>query len=106
MTVGVGDARGWGVVLSSSSSSSGGTTAAGGVGGRSETFPRLDCPLGFRGRIDPAQAEARFFFFCFFSLRLFLPDVDSLVSPTDSEPCSEDDPTDTALVIESSEQAL
>jgi hypothetical protein len=42
VTVGVGEARGCGVVLSSSSSSSSDTIAAGGVGGRSEIFARLD----------------------------------------------------------------
>jgi len=55
----------------------------------------------------PAQAEARFFFcFCFLSLRLFLPEVDSLVSPTDSEPCSEEEPTEASLDMDSFELTL
>lgn len=90
----------------SSSSSSAGKAGAGGVGGRAAvSAERLLWPFDLRGRMDPVQPFDFFLFFLFFFLEAFA-DTSSLTSAADSEPCSEEEPTETALGVELDELEL
>ena len=90
-----------------SSSSSAGKAGAGGVGGRADApADRLLWPFDFRGRIEPVHPFDFFFFLSFLLLFFVLVDTSSDTSPAESEPCSDAEPTETALGVELDELEL